>query len=117
MVNSLPCQVGAVSSHLINTPLGPLRVVPSIFSQVPTSDSPCVVPVSPLTSSTSVLVPITDGLHPVTSPPCHLSLPPSSAPLKTMQATCQEQPVDLPIGLDHLQSAFIEEVDDKDLTD
>src|SRR5882724_894511 len=32
-----------------------------------------------------------------------------------MQAMSHKQPVDLPIGLDCPQSAFIEEVDDKDL--
>jgi len=101
MVNSLPCQVVAMSSHLINTPLGPLRVASSIFSQVSISDLPCVAPVSPLTSSTSVLVPITDGSPPVTSPPCvPLSLQASSAPLKTMQAMSHKQPVDLPNGSD-----------------
>src|SRR5882724_7381997 len=70
MVNSSPFQVGAVSSHPINTPSGPLRVTSSIFSQGSISDSPCVAPVSPPTSS--------DGFLPVMSPPCPLSLPASS---------------------------------------
>jgi len=36
-------------------------------------------------------------------------------PLKTTQATSHEQPMALPIGSDHPQSAFIEEVDEEDL--
>ena len=45
-------------------------------------------------------------------------IPPNtaSAPLKTTQAMSHKQPVDLPIELDHSQSAFIEEVNDKDLS-
>jgi len=59
---------------------------------------------------------ITYGSPPVMSPLCPLSSEATSAPLKTMQAKSHKQPVDLPIGLDHLQSAFIEEVNDKDLS-
>jgi len=100
MVNSPPCQVKAMSSHPINTPSGPLGVASLTFSQGSISDSPCVAPVSPLTSSMSVLVLITDGSPPVMSPPCPLSPQASSSPLKIMQAMSHEQPVDLPVGSD-----------------
>src|SRR5882724_10096049 len=39
MVNTLPCQVRAGSSHPINIPLDHLRVAPLISSQVPASTS------------------------------------------------------------------------------
>src|SRR5882724_6437709 len=42
LVNSLPGQVGAMSSHLINPPSGLLEVTSSISSPVPTSALPCV---------------------------------------------------------------------------
>ena len=50
------------------------------------------------------------------SPLCPLPPDATSAPLKTTQATSNEQPVDLPIESDHPQSAFIEEVNNKDLS-
>ena len=95
LVNSPPGQVGVTPHNpegikpftLVNSLQGQVRSMSSIFSQVSTSDSPCVAPVSPLTSSMSVLVPITDGSPPVMSPLCPLSPEASSAPLKTMQAT------------------------------
>src|SRR5882724_7193464 len=68
LVNSPPGQVKVSSSHPINTPLVPHKVIPSVSSWVPFSTSPIVAPVSLLPSSTSVLVPITDIAPPVTSP-------------------------------------------------
>src|SRR5882724_1559271 len=65
--------------------------------------------------SAPLLDTITYGSPPVTSPLCPLSPDASSAPLKTMQAMSHKQPADLPIGSDHPQSTFIEEVEDKDL--
>src|SRR5882724_887287 len=111
MINSPPCQVKAMSSHLINTPSGLLRAASSISSQVPTLTSPCVTPVLSLSMSVPVINPITYGSAPVMSHLCPLSPDAASAPLKTMQAMSHKQPVDLPIG-----SAFIEEVNDKDLS-
>src|SRR5882724_6173289 len=64
-------------------------------------------------SSMSVLVPITDSSPP--SPLCPLPPDSSFTSLRTTQAPSHEQPVDLPIGSNHLRSAFIEEVDDEDL--
>ena len=58
---------------------------------------------------------ITYGSPPVISPLCPLPPHATSAPLKTRQATSHEQPVDIPIKSDCPQSAFIEEVNDKDL--
>jgi len=101
MVNSLPCQVGAMSSHPINVLSGPLRVTSLISSQVSASNSLCVTPVFPLAISVPVLALITDGSPPVTFPLCPLSPYAFSSPLKTMQTMSHEQPVDLPIGLDH----------------
>src|SRR5882724_11427803 len=72
LVNSLPGQVVATPSHLINTPSGPHKVASSVSSHVPVSVFPSVAPVSPLTSSMSVLVPITDRSLPVSSPLCPL---------------------------------------------
>src|SRR5882724_5723694 len=77
-----------------NTPSGPREVASSVSSQVPVFILPSVAPVLTLTSYTSVLVLITDR-----------------SPL----AMSHKQPMDLPIGSDHPRSAFIEEVDDKDL--
>src|SRR5882724_3627394 len=115
LVNSLPGQVGAMPSHLINTPSGPRRVASSVSSRVPISVFPSVSPVSHLMSSMSVLVPITDRSLRVTSPLCPLPSDPSSTSLNTTQATSHEQPVDLPAGLGHPRSAFIEEVADEDI--
>ena len=101
-VNSLPCQVRAMSLHLINTLSGTLGVTSSISSQVPTLTLPCVTPVSPLSMSAPVLDLISYGSPHVASPQCPLSLDTASAPLKTMQAMSHKQLVDLPIGSDHL---------------
>src|SRR5882724_7421818 len=63
----------------------------------------------------SVLVPITDIAPLVTSPVYPLPPDPSSTPVDTMQAMSHKQPVDLPVGSNRPQSAFIEEVDDEDI--
>src|SRR5882724_6151230 len=97
LVNSPPGHVGATPSHPINTPLVPHEVASSVSSQVPLSLSSSVAPVSPLMSSTSVLVPITDRFPPVTSPLCPLTPDPSSTSLETTQAMSHKQPVDLHI--------------------
>src|SRR5882724_8082211 len=115
LVNSPPGQVGAAPSHPINTPLGYHDVASSVSSHVPVSISSSVAPVSSLTSSLSVPVPITDPPHPVTHRLCPLSSDPPSTALNTTQAMSHEQPVDLPVESDRPRSAFIEEVDDEDL--
>src|SRR5882724_12910463 len=66
--------------------------------------------------SMPVLVPITDIASPVTSSLYPLPPVPSSTPLDTMQATSHKQPVDLPTGSNRLRSAFIEEVNDEDIS-
>src|SRR5882724_855270 len=93
-VNSPPGKVGAAPLHLINTPSGPHEVATLASSWVPVSISTNVAPVLPLTSSTSVLVLITDSLPPVMPPLCPLPLESSFTSLKTMQAMSHEQPVD-----------------------
>src|SRR5882724_11741449 len=115
LVNSPPGQVGAAPSHPLNPLSGHREVTSSVSSRVPVSVSSSVAPVSSLTSSMSVLVPITDQPLLVTSPLCQLPSDPSSTLLNTTQATSHEQPVDLPIKSGRPQSAFIEEVDDEDL--
>src|SRR5882724_6256913 len=102
MVNTLPCQVGAMSSHLINTPSGPLGVTSSIPSQVPALPSSHVTPVSSLSTPVSVTDLIASGSPYVTSPLCHIVPDVAPTPLKTTQTTSYEQPVDLPIRSDHL---------------
>src|SRR5882724_440160 len=84
LVNSPPGQVRAAPSQPINTPSVPHKVTSSVSSRVPFSISPSVAPVSPLTSSTSVLVSITDIVTSLVYP---LPPDPSSTPLDTMQAT------------------------------
>jgi len=115
LVNSLPGKVRATPSHPINTLSGLREVTSLVSSRVPVGVFPSVSPVSPLTSSMSVLVPLTDRSLPVTSPLCPLPSDPSSTSLNTTQATSHKQPVDLPAGSGHPRSAFIEEVDDEDL--
>src|SRR5882724_11623657 len=85
LVNSLPGQVRAMPLQPINTLSVPCEVASSVSSQVPLSMSPSVAPVSPLTSSTSVLVSITDIAPPVTSLVYPLPPDPSSTPLDTTQ--------------------------------
>src|SRR5882724_8414725 len=70
MVNTPQCKVGAMSSCPINTPSSPLRVTSLITSQVPTSTSPHVTPVLSLSTSAPVTHPIASGSHPVISPLC-----------------------------------------------
>src|SRR5882724_8753083 len=60
LVNSPPGHVRAMPSHPINTPSGLCKVTSLVLSCVPFTVLPSVSPVSPLTSSTSVLVPLTD---------------------------------------------------------
>src|SRR5882724_1722807 len=115
LVNSLPDKVRAMPLHLINTPSGPHKVSSSVSSQVPASISPSITTVMPPSVSVPVLDSFPYDLPSVMSPPCPLPPDTPSAPLKTTQATIHEQPVDLPIGLDHLQSTFIE-VNNKDLS-
>jgi len=98
LVNSPPGQVGATPSQPINTLSVPRKVTSSVSSRIQFSISPSVAPVSPLTSSTSVLVLITDIAPPVTSPVYPLPPDPASTPLDTTQAMSHKQPVDLPIG-------------------
>src|SRR5882724_3914983 len=114
-VSSPPGQVEVSSSHPINTPSGLHEVASSVSSRVPVPVFPSVSPVSPITSSTSVLVPITDRSPPVTPPLFPLPSDPSSTSLNTTQATSHEQPVDLPARLGRPRSALIEKVDDEDL--
>jgi len=116
LVNTPPGQVGATPSHPISTPSGYHEVASSVSSRVPVSVSSSVAPVSSLTSSTSVPVPITDPPLPVTHCLCPLSPDPPPTALNTTQATSHEQPVDLPVESNHPRSAFIEEVDDEDLS-
>src|SRR5882724_2559555 len=115
LVNSPPGQVGATPSHLINTPSGSCKVASSVSSHVLVSVSSSAAPVSFLTSSASVPVPITDPPLLVTHRLCPLSPDPPSTALNITQATSHDQPVDLPVESDHPRSAFIEEVDDEDL--
>src|SRR5882724_5888454 len=112
LVNSPPGQVGATPSHLINTPSGYRKVASSVSSCVPVSVSSSVAPVASLKLPTSVLVPITDPPLPVTHRLCPLSSDLPSTALNITQATSHEQPVDLPVKPDRLQSAFIKAVDD-----
>src|SRR5882672_7250198 len=113
-VNTLLCQVKALPSHLINTPLGHLKDAssPLILASVPIASH------VPLVKSPSSSWPVTDPIAPmvpsVTSPLCHAYPDTMSPPLKTTQATSHEQPMDTPIGSERPRSAFIEEVDDED---
>src|SRR5467141_4400692 len=114
MVNTPPCQVEALPSHPINTPLGLLE---DASSPLVLTSGPIASRV-PLVKSPSSPWPVTDPIAPVvssvTSPLCHASPDTMPPPLKTTQATSHEQPVETPIGSEHLLSAFIEEVEDED---
>src|SRR5882672_8998338 len=98
MVNTLPCPVKALPSHLINTPSGHPEDASSPL--VPASVS--ITSHVPLVKSPSFSWPVTDPTAPVvssvTSPLCHASSDTTSPPLKTTQATSHEQPVDTTIG-------------------
>src|SRR5882724_10818540 len=115
MVNSPPCQVGALPSHPINSPSGSLGVSSPVSCTVPASVSDHVTPVPSLSPPVPVPNPIAPRPSSVTSPSCFTSSGTASVPLKTTQATSHEKPMALPVGSDCPRSAFIEEVDDKDL--
>jgi len=108
-------QVRATSSHLINTPSGPLEVTSSFSFSSSHLCMPRVPFVLPPSMSAPVTAPTIIWIIPVTSPPCpYLLILASILAENPHRAMSSQQPVDLPIGSDHPQSAFIEEVDIRD---
>src|SRR5467141_2363869 len=102
MVNSLLCQVETLPSNLINPPSGHLEDMSSPLILTPGPMASRVPLVKSPSSSWPASDPIASLVSSVMSPLCHTSPNTMPPPLKTTQAMSHKQPVDIPIGSEHL---------------